>query len=93
MYLPNGEASAWVQAPAHMGVVEVKYNDEYENRLLYKYVDYSSPLEIRKRENIVYVYWAETLLQTNHWILAYDLADRREIVRRKIDPSDLKLSE
>jgi hypothetical protein len=40
-------------------------------------------------QNTIYVYWVETLLRTDHWLLAYDLVDRREIVRRKIDPEDL----
>lgn len=87
--LPESRTTVLVQAVAHMGVATVKYADEKDERPLYKYVDYSGPVEVRTHEKILYVHWAEILLRTDHYILAYDLDGRREIARRRIDPSDL----
>jgi|SRR2546423_7503119 len=88
--VPESQTTALVQAVAHMGNARVKYGDEAEARALYKYVDYSSPIEIRATDRVIYVHWAETLLRTDHYILAYDLAKRCEVTRRRIDPSDLR---
>jgi len=74
------------------GVARVKYDDESNVRDLYKYVDYTNTNEIRTAEHLLYVRWSETLLHTDYWILIYDLAARREIARRRIDPRDLAQS-
>lgn len=71
------------------GVARVKYDDESNARELYEYVDYTNTNEIRTAEHLLYVRWSETLLRTDYWILIYDLAARREIARRRIDPRDL----
>lgn len=49
----------------------------------------ATPVEIRAADNVLYVHWVEILIRIDHWLLAYDLASRREIVRRRIDPGDL----
>jgi hypothetical protein len=90
--VPERQTTARVSAVPYPGVLGLKYIDESESRALYEYVDYSHPVEVRTSENILYVFWVERLLRTDQWILAYDLAGRREIVRRKIDPDDLKQS-
>ena len=87
------QTTAWIRAVAHMGVARIKYGDEEDERKLYKYVDYSHPSEIRIAENILYVHWTESMIVTGDWILAYDLTGRREIARRRIDPSDLRQSQ
>jgi hypothetical protein len=91
-HLSNGQTTIRVWAPAYPGVVWLKDIDGKADHPLYKYVDYSHPVEIRTTENVLYVYWAESLLRTDHWLIAYDLVNRREIVRRKIDPDDLAQS-
>ena len=87
--MPDNGVSVLVNAPSHPGVVTVKFGDESDTRGLYEYVDYSSPAEIRTEGNVLYVHWVEILFRAKHWILAYDLAGRREITRRRIDPSDI----
>ena len=82
-----------MKAPAQPGVVRVQYGDENSDRLLYKYVDYSHPKEIKTSGNILYVYWVEMFFYDDHWLLAYDMAKRREIARRLIDPGDLGKAE
>jgi hypothetical protein len=57
---------------------------------LHKYVDYVSTADMRTAGSVLYVHWVERLLRTDHWLLAYDLANRREIARLKIDPDDLR---
>ena len=86
---PEKQTTIRVQAGPHMAVVRVKYQDEGDERALYQYVDYSHPQEIRTAGNVLYVYWTEILLDTKRWLLAYDLVNRREIVRRRLDPHDL----
>ena len=86
--LPDG-ASVRVHARRQMAVVSVQYSDETAPRPLYKYEDYSNPVAIRTAGNVLYVSWDEILLHADHWILAYDLASRREIERRRVDPNDL----
>ena len=88
--VPESRTTAQVKAVAHMGNAVVKYGDESDERALYKYVDYSSPIEVRATDRVVYVHWAETLLRTDHYILAYDVARRCEIARRRIDPNDMR---
>ena len=87
--LPQTQTTARVHAAEHNSVVKVKYGDEDYERSLYEYVDYTHPKEIRTADNVLYIRWVEILFRTNDWILAYDLASRREILRRRIDPSDL----
>jgi hypothetical protein len=87
--LPDEETYVRVQAYPHMAVAKVKYGNESDFRSLYAYVDYSNPLQIRTNGEILYVHWEETLVGTKHWLLAYDLAARREIARRRIDADDL----
>src|SRR5882672_2486705 len=57
-------------------------------RDLYEYAEYTSPSEIRIAGKILYVGWVNPLFGPTHWLLAYDLVGRREITRRRIDPSD-----
>ena len=87
--IPESQTTAAVRAVAHMGVIRVKYSDEDGERPLYGYEDYSHPKEIRVGENILYAHWSESLMWTDHWVMAYDLAKRCEITRRRIDPGDL----
>jgi hypothetical protein len=87
--IPGSKTTARVRASSNMGIATIKYSDEGATRNLYEYVDYSGPLGIRIAENVLYVHWAHTLFNTKHWILAYDLAGRREITRRRIDPGDV----
>jgi hypothetical protein len=86
--VPEKQISVGVWAPAYPGVVRIKYKEE-EQCALYESVDYSHPKEIKVAENILYVYWSDGVFRPDHWLLAYDLAGRREIARRKIDPGDL----
>jgi hypothetical protein len=85
---PEGQPAAWVRGPSQVGVVTVKYDDEVNVRALYRYVDYTSPVEVKIKANVLYVHWVETLFRANHYLLAYDLTRRREITRRRIDPND-----
>lgn len=87
--LPEEQSYVRVQAYPRMAVAKVKYGNEGDFRSLYTYVDYSNPLQIRTSGEILYVHWEETLLGTTHWLLAYDLAGRGEIARRRIDAADL----
>ena len=82
-----------VQAFSHLAVVGVKYEDESDVRALYKYVDYSHPREIRTAGTMLYVYWTEILFDTKDWLMSYDLTNRREIVRRRIDRGDVAQSQ
>jgi hypothetical protein len=86
---PGSHGAALIQVPASIGVVSIKYDDENSSRSLYRYAEYSSPIEIKTNGTTVYIYWVEPLFGDNYWILAYDLANRREIIRRKVDPEDL----
>lgn len=78
-----------IQADDFMDVVKVHYRDESKAHDLYRYVDYSSPISLRTAGDILYVYWGEALIHSDHWLLAYDLARRREIDRRRVDPHDI----
>ncbi len=89
VYVPERQTTVRVWAPPHPGVAWIKYIGEEDEHRLYESVDYSHVGEIRVAENILYVYWSEALLRTDYWLIAYDLVNRREIVRRKIDPGDL----
>jgi len=89
LQIPGSKTTAQVQASSNMGIAIIKYSDEDAARHIYEYADYSSPAGIRIGENILYVHWTHTLSNTKHWILAYDLVDRREITRRRIDPDDI----
>lgn len=84
----EGQTTVQVKASGR-GIVRVKYPDEDDGRKLYEYVDYTHVRRIRMAQNTIYVYWVETLLHTDEWLMAYDLVNRGEIVRRKIDPDDL----
>jgi len=86
----NGVA-ARIQARDHMDVVKLHYSDEPEPRALYRYVDYSNPVGIRRDGHRLFVCWAETLFRTNYWLLEYDLERRRETQRRRVDPKDLSI--
>jgi len=87
--IPGSKTTANVQAASSAGIATIKYSDESARRNLYEWTDYSSPAGIRIGENVLYVHWTHTLFNTKHWMLAYDLAGRREIARRRIDPGDL----
>jgi hypothetical protein len=87
---PSGSQAAVRVQGGTARVVRIKYQDESADRALYKYVDYTRPVEIRTNGNTLYVYWVETLIVTKHWILAYDILSRREVARARIDPADLK---
>jgi hypothetical protein len=67
--LPEEQTYVRVQAYPYMAVARVKYGNESEFRSLYKYVDYSNPLQIRTDGETLYVHWEETLLGTKHWLL------------------------
>jgi len=86
----NGVA-ARIQARDHMDVVKLHYRDEPEPRALYRYVDYSNPIGIRRDGHKLFVCWAETLFRTNYWLLEYDLKRRRETQRRRVEPRDLSI--
>jgi hypothetical protein len=86
--LSNG-ARVRVRARDHMDVVTIQYSDETTPKPLYEYEDYSNPVAIRSAGRKLFVCWAETLLHTDWWLLAYDLENRREIERRRVDPRDM----
>jgi hypothetical protein len=90
--VPEKQITAQVKAAGHLGVVWIQYKGENNPNHLYKYVDYSHVQEIKTAENILYVHWVEILFQADHWLIAYDLKNRRELVRRKIDLNDLAQS-
>ena len=85
----SGGATVRIQATDFMDVVKVQYRDESRPRHLYRYVDYSSPIALRTDGDILYVNWGEALLHSDIWLMAYDLASRREIDRRRVDPRDI----
>ena len=76
-----------IQARDFMDVVKVNYGDGPHD--LYRYVDYSSPIALKVAGDVLYVYWGEALIHSDRWLLAYDLASRREIYRRRVDPRDI----
>jgi hypothetical protein len=80
---------ARIQARGQMDVVRIEYSDETQARTLYEYEDYSSPIAVRVTHGRLFVYWSETLIHTDWWLLAYDLAHRRELERRRVDPRDM----
>jgi hypothetical protein len=86
--LPNGVV-ANVTCRDFMDVAKVKYSDERERRRIYKYVDYSNPMSLRTNGTTLYVYWGETLFHTDYWLLAFDLATRKEARRRKVAWRDM----
>jgi hypothetical protein len=86
--LSNG-AKVRVRARDHMDVVTIQYSDETAPKPLYGYEDYSNPVGIRSAGRKLFVCWAETLLHTDWWLLAYDVENRREIERRRVDPRDM----
>ena len=87
--LPN-DVRVSVRARSHMAVVTAKYSDEGQERELYRYKDYSSPISLKTHGPVLYVYWAETLFGSDHWVLAYDLATRSELSRERVVPGDLR---
>jgi len=82
-------AKARIQARGGMDVVRLHYLDEATPRTLYDYEDYSNPIAIRVSGRKLFVYWGETLIHTDHWLLTYDLENRQEIERRRVDPKDM----
>ena len=80
---------ARLQAGGHMDVVRLQLPGEAESRPLYEYEDYSNPIAVRIAGDRLFVYWSETLIRTDHWLLIYDMRYRREIERRRIDPRDM----
>ena len=88
LLLSNG-AKVRVRARDHMDVVTIQYPDETTPKSLYQYEDYSNPGAIRRAGSKLFVYWSESLLHTDWWLLAYDLENRREIERRRVDPRDM----
>jgi hypothetical protein len=87
--LPAGAVVATVRARGFMDVVRVQYSDEPDERQIYRYRDYSSPLQIRTAGNLLYVYWAVTLFRVDYSLLIYDLANRREVARRRVKYEDM----
>lgn len=87
--LASSGTTVRVQARDFMDVVKVRYGDEHGPHNLYRYVDYSSPVALRTDGDVLYVYWSEALIHVDTWLLAYDLASRREIDRRRVDPRDI----
>ena len=83
--------AARIQARDHMDVVKVHYGDEPAPRELYRYVDYSNPIAIRRDGHKLFVCWVEILFRPNYWLLEYDLERRRETQRRRVDPKDLSI--
>jgi hypothetical protein len=88
--VPEKQTTALVRVPSPIGVVTISYDDEDTSRALYRSAEYTSPVEIKTHGNVLYVHWVEPLFGFNHWVLAYDLADRNEVVKRRIDPKDLQ---
>ena len=88
--IANG-VSARIQARRHMDVVKLHYGDEPGPRDLYRYVDYSSPVGIRREGQRLFICWAEALFRTHYWLLEYDLERRREMRRLRVDPKDLSI--
>lgn len=82
-------AKVAIQASDFMDVVKIQYGGEPGSHDLYRYVDYSSPSALRLNGDVLYVCWGETLIHSEWWLLAYDLANRREIDRRRVDPLDV----
>ena len=80
---------ARVQGRAGMDVMRVHYSDERAPRTLYKYVDYSSPGEVRVDRGVLYVYWSEILLGSKSFVLAYDLEKRQVLTKHRVDPKDV----
>lgn len=80
---------ASVRAQSHMDAVRVKYSDETEEREVYRYRDYSNPVSLRTKGHVLYVYWAETLFGTTHWVVGYDLVERRQLARRRVVQGDI----
>jgi hypothetical protein len=87
--IPGSKTTAQVTASSSGGITTIKYSDEGAARDLYEYTEYTSPTEIRIAGNVLYVLWVSPLFGPRHWLLVYDLAGRREIMRRRIDPNDL----
>lgn len=88
LQVPESHIEVWVRVPSKVGVVTVKYNDESDSRTLYRRAEYTTPVEVRVKQNVLYVHWVEPLFGNNHWLLAYDLAARSEVVKRRFDPND-----
>jgi hypothetical protein len=88
--VPEKQTTALVRVPSPIGVVAIRYDNEGTSRTLYRSAEYTSPVEIKTHGNVLYVHWVEPLFGFNHWILASDLANRNEIVKRRIDPKDLQ---
>jgi hypothetical protein len=86
--LPGG-GRARLQTSGHMDVVRLHFPGDTQPRPLYDYEDYSNPIAVRLAGDSLFVYWAETLLHTDHWLLVYDLRNRREVDRRRVDPEDM----
>lgn len=78
-----------VHARGHLDVVKVHYPDEPAPRTLYEYEDYSNPVAIRIAGNTLFVHWVESLFHIDHWLLAYDIENRREVERRRVHPRDM----
>jgi len=39
--------------------------------------------------NTLFVHWVESLFHIDHWLLAYDIENRREVERRRVHPRDM----
>jgi len=37
----------------------------------------------------LFVHWVESLFHIDHWLLAYDIENRREVERRRVHPRDM----
>ena len=86
----GGDSVVRVEARKFMDVVRLQYSDESTMRTLYEYEDYSNPISIRTAGDRLYVYWHETLVHTDHWLLEFDLQNRQELARLRVDPRDVQ---
>jgi hypothetical protein len=88
--LVDGRTTAVVSARSGMDVLAIKYSDEPNTRPLYKYLDYSAPLDVRLADGILYVHWTDGVISSTEWVLSFDLERRQEVSRRLVVPDDLR---
>jgi hypothetical protein len=85
----QGGIVAAVKSGDFMTVPELKYSDEPAPRRLYEYLDYSNPIALRTNGRLLYAYWERSLFHTDYWLLVFDLGNRREVQRRRVDARDM----
>ena len=87
--LPN-RVMATITASEAFDVARLKYSDERNPRAIFKYADYTSVLDVRRKGNDLYVLRDIILLLSERRLSHYDLSRRMLIVDRRIDPDDLR---